>query len=150
MNSETNVPDGLEIDFNGTDADGDFLDARLEDYNKQASGRDDERPFCIVMRNGVGEVVGGIKGLTVMDWMYVGTLWISESQRGTGIGSQLLENAEKIAIERGCLGACLTSFGFQAPEFYEKHGYARIGQIDDYPPGDALYFLSRRFDSGDD
>lgn len=135
------------FDLNGTEADGEFLDARLEEFNKQQSGRDDEQPFCIVARDAGGEIVGGIKGLTVMDWMYVGTLWVADSHRGTGVGSELLRRAEQMAIERSCVGACLTSFGFQAPEFYEKHGYQRVGQIDGYPPGDALYFLSRRFDS---
>ena len=141
----SNEPAWPELDFNASDEDGKLLDKRLEEFNSQQTGRDDENSFCIVARDESGEVVAGIKGLTVMDWMYVATLWVDESRRSTGLGSKLLREAERIAVERGCIGACLTSFGFQAPEFYRKCGYQIVGQIDEYPPGDALYFLSRRF-----
>ena len=51
-----------------------------------------------------------------------------------------------MAQERGAFGATLETHSFQAPEFYAKLGYSVFGRIDDYPPGHAKLFLSKRFD----
>ena len=49
-------------------------------------------------------------------------LRVAEPFRGHGHGRQLLAAAKRYAIERGCTRAWLTTFGFQAPEFYPKLG----------------------------
>ena len=55
------------------------------------------------------------------------------------LGTKLLNAAESEAQDRGCVGSCLSSFNFQAPGFYEKHGYSHFGQIDDYPVGNTMF-----------
>jgi GNAT superfamily N-acetyltransferase len=68
--------------------------------------------------------------------------------RGTGIGSGLLTRLEAEARDRGCIGAWVDTFSFQARPFYEKHGYALFGSIEDQPPGHARHFLFKRFNQG--
>jgi hypothetical protein len=48
---------------------------------------------------------------------------------------------------RGCIGAHLDTFTFQARPFYERHGYAVFGQLDNYPGGHSRFFLSKRLDA---
>ncbi len=127
-----------------------FLDAQLDEFNKQQTGRDDYKPVQLVERDADGSVIGGLKGVTGWDWLYVEILWVAEEHRHRGIGSRVLNEAEAEARKRGCIGACLTSYSFQAPEFYERHGYSRFGQIDDYPIGSTMFFMSKRFDSAAD
>lgn len=143
MNEDAPSP---RLDFEPSEADSKWIEQRLEEFNAIQTGRDDEQSVCIVVRDGAGEPIAGIKGVTVLDWMYVSALFVDESHRGAGLGSKLLDEAERVAVDRGCIGVCLTSFGFQAPEFYKQRGYRCVGQIDDYPAGDALYFLTRRLD----
>jgi hypothetical protein len=50
-----------------------------------------------------------------------------------------------MAQQRGAFAATLETHSFQAPEFYAKRGYSVFGRIDDYPPGHAKLFLSKRF-----
>lgn len=124
-----------------------FLDAELDRFNSQQTGRDDFRPLHLVVRDSDGTVVAGLKSITGWDWLYIQVLWVREDQRRNGHGSQLIHAAEAEARQRGCLGSCLSSYSFQAPEFYERHGYRRFGQIDDYPAGQSMFFFSKRFDS---
>ena len=42
----------------------------------------------------------------------------------------------------------LYTISFQAPEFYERHGYRRFGTIDGQPPGTSRVFLTKRLGAG--
>lgn len=102
-----------------------------------------EVPLDILLQEG-SALVGGIVGFTRWNWLFVKMLWVQESLRHQGCGSRLLQLAEQIAIERGCIGSRLNTLSFQAQGFYEKVGYEIIGQLDDYPPGQTHYFLCKR------
>jgi hypothetical protein len=49
----------------------------------------------------------------------------------------LLAGAEAAAREKGCRGAYLDTFTFQAPKFYDRHGYLEFGRLNDFPSGHA-------------
>jgi len=55
-------------------------------------------------------------------------LWLAESARGLGGGSKLLEAVEAAACRLGCAAVELTTNTFQAPGFYQKHGYVETGR----------------------
>jgi ribosomal protein S18 acetylase RimI-like enzyme len=67
--------------------------------------------------------------------------------RGRGVGRQLLTGAEAEAVRRGCLGAWLDTYSFQARGFYERVGYSVFGSIDNYPPGHSRIFLKKVLDT---
>ncbi|WP_217631024.1 GNAT family N-acetyltransferase [Modestobacter sp. DSM 44400] len=52
---------------------------------------------------------------------------------GEGWGGRLLAAAEHVARERGCRQIIVSSFTFQAPRFYERHGYVETGRVEDIP-----------------
>jgi GNAT superfamily N-acetyltransferase len=66
---------------------------------------------------------GGLIGFTHWNWLYITNFWLAEKARGVGSGSKVLLRAEQVARERGCNRSHLTTYGFQALAFFERHGY---------------------------
>ena len=56
------------------------------------------------------------------DWLLVELLFVPDSLRARGLGSELMKRAETEALARGCHSAWLDTFEFQAREFYERIG----------------------------
>jgi len=89
------------------------------------------------------EAVGGVIGETHWDWLYVNLMWVREDLRGCGYGHRLLELAEDEARERGAKNAYLDTFSFQAPGFYQQHGYTVFGELKNFPTGHQRYYLTK-------
>lgn len=109
--------------------------ARIEDKNPRDLG--------IYLQDETGEKVGGLIGNTHGNWLLVKYLWVREDQRGQKIGSALLKQAEEAAKERGCRYAFLDTFSFQAPAFYEKHGYMSVFTLEEYPVTGKRYYFTK-------
>ena len=104
------------------------------------------KPLSLVVRRQAEDApVGGAFGRYFGGWYYLHLLFLPEDMRGTGLGSGLLTRLEAEAQDRGCIGAWVSTFSFQARPFYEKHGYALFGSIEDQPPGHTRHFLFKRF-----
>ncbi|MEN8242546.1 MAG: GNAT family N-acetyltransferase [Chloroflexota bacterium] len=115
----------------------------INDYNLEKAGTLDERNLCYLVQTQADEVVGGLIGATYWDWFYINLMWVREDLRGQGFGGKLLTNAEEEAVRRGAKNAYLDTFSFQAPEFYEKHGYLVFGELADFPPGHQRFFMKK-------
>lgn len=113
-------------------------------YNKEQAGENKFRRLCFVLQAPDDEIVGGILGETYWEWLYVDLLWVKDELRGCGFGHRLLTLAEDEARERGARNAYLDTFSFQAPDFYERHGYQVFGELQDFPPGHQRYFLMKQ------
>jgi len=68
---------------------------------------------------------------------------VDERLRGRGYGRELLAAAEQEAVRHGCRAAHLDTMSFQALPFYLKQGYTVFGELHDWPPGHARYFLQK-------
>jgi GNAT superfamily N-acetyltransferase len=75
--------------------------------------------------------------------LHIHLLYVTESMRGTGIGRDLMRQAEEEARRRQCTASWLDTFSFQARGFYERLGYILFGTIEDYPPGHSRFFLKK-------
>jgi GNAT superfamily N-acetyltransferase len=121
--------------------------AGLSAFNEQVAGPHGFRPLNLVVRREPGGApVGGLIGHTLYRWLFVRLFYLPEDLRRGGLGAQLLRQAEDEARRRGCIGAWLDTFSFQARPFYEKQGYAVFGTLDDQPPGGHRHFLMKRLD----
>lgn len=100
--------------------------------------------ISLALKDGEGKVIGGFIGEYCWDWIEVHILWVDESHRGEGCGSKLLQAAESIAVEKNCSWIKLNTFSFQAPGFYEKHGFQVVGIIDHSPHGFKHYYLAKK------
>ncbi len=117
------------------------LMAPLRAYNEGQVGPSSYRPLIVQLRDDAGAVAGGVWGHTALGWLFVQFLVVPQAARGSGLGSRLMQLAEQEAIARGCRGAWLDTFSFQAKGFYEKLGYRPFGELPDYPPPHARHFL---------
>ncbi len=87
--------------------------------------------------------IGGLWGSTGFGHLHIDVLFVPETLRGRGIGGEIIRSAENEAVRRGCHGAWLDTFSFQARGFYERLGYTVFGSIDDYPTGHSRFFLKK-------
>lgn len=117
----------------------------LRAYNTSKAGTSKGRPLVVTVRDAAGAVVGGLWGSTSYDWLFTELLAVPETLRGRGIGRELMTMAHDEAIVRGCRGAWLDTFEFQARGFYEDLGYSVFGEIPQYPPGYSRYFMRKEF-----
>jgi GNAT superfamily N-acetyltransferase len=80
---------------------------------------------------------------TLWQWLTIDWLWLEETVRGQGFGSQLLAIAEDEGRRRGCVNSYVETLSFQAPDFYQKHGYQIVGELQDFPAGHSRYYLRK-------
>ena len=133
----------MRIDDQVSDADEAAVIQGLREFNVARLGPSNEQPVKLVARDKGGSVVGGLLGHTKWRWLYVSKLWVADSARGQGVGSQLMAAAEALARTRGCTDASLDTFEFQARPFYERLGYKLFGTLEGFPPGYSQFFLTK-------
>ena len=104
------------------------------------------REIAVVLRDpDTAEASSGIWGSIVYGWLSVELLHVAEPHRHNGLGSCLLAAAKEAARGQGCSGVWLSTYGFQAPDFFEKNGYEQFGEFLGHPPSvgvaDSRLFL---------
>ncbi|KLU65676.1 acetyltransferase (GNAT) family protein [Desulfosporosinus acididurans] len=109
--------------------------ARIEDKNPKDLG--------FYLQDETGKKIAGLIGNTHGNWLFIKFLWVSEELRRHNIGSNILNQAEKTAEERGCKYSFLDTFSFQAPEFYKKHGYKEVFALENYPVTGKRYYFTK-------
>ena len=117
----------------------------LARFNEQQSGISDSRPLAVIVRDPqTKDPVGGLTGRTSLGLLFIDLFFLPDNLRGDGLGSRLLRLAEDEARQRGCVSAFLYTINFQAPGFYERHGYQVLGTVPCLPPGTSRIFMTKR------
>ncbi|MGU7784382.1 GNAT family N-acetyltransferase [Burkholderia sp. PU8-34] len=120
----------------------DLISSKLNEYNNAITNQPDNTALDVYVTDPkTGEVLGGLVGRTSLGLFFVDLLYVPESLRKDGLGSRLLQAAEAEAKQRGCARAVLYTISFQAPAFYEKHGYRVFGEVPCEPAGAARVFM---------
>jgi GNAT superfamily N-acetyltransferase len=115
----------------------------LDASSREMIGPAQPRLLVIPIRADDGAVEGGLWGETSFGWLHVQMLFVPEQLRGRGVGSALMALAETEARLRGCCGAYLDAFSFQAAPFYQKLGFTAFGELDGFPPGHKRLYLRK-------
>ena len=116
----------------------------LRAYNEQQSGKNDRRSLSVIIRDPrTQEPLGGITGRTNLGLMFIDVFYLPETCRGQGLGSKLLAAAENEARRRSCMAGVLYTISFQAPGFYERHGWRTFAEIPCDPPGTRRIFMTK-------
>jgi len=137
----------VTISFEPEAAPGDIALVReaLHRFNFDATALTQHHDVNIFVRDAAGEIRGGLIGYVWGEWLHVTDLWIGAEYRRRGLGSELLDRAEREAAGVGARGAFLSTFDFQAPEFYKGRGYEVYAALTGYPPGHTDYHLRKVF-----
>jgi hypothetical protein len=93
-----------------------FLEDKIYEYNSSKTHVDDGCLFSRIVKSGDKEIIAGI----------------------------LLEAAELEARCKGCRTILIKSYSFQAPHFYEKHGYKTEHIINGFPEGHGYHILTKQ------
>lgn len=100
--------------------------------------------YSILLKDAENMVRGAVIVSFLWNGMHIDSLWVDESLRNQDWGSKLMKIAEEEAVRRGCTIAYTDTFTWQAPEFYKKHGYSIYGELEDFPAGNSLYYMSKK------
>jgi ribosomal protein S18 acetylase RimI-like enzyme len=125
-----------------------FIDDKIIEYNlskMQNVSQDLFESISFVIKDDDGKILAGIVGQKYYcNAAYIDVLWVDNEMRGTGLGSKLLTQFENVARELNCILIHLDTFDFQAPNFYEKHGYYLYGTLTDNPLGHKRFYYSKK------
>lgn len=121
-----------------------FLENELLRYNKGKIENLGYERFCYKYLNKFDSITAGIDCQIGGGWLYIVSLWVEKSDRGHGLGNELLSAAERKAIAKGCHSAYLYTYSFQSPSFYEKNGYSAFGKLENFCGDHEKLFLKKR------
>ena len=116
----------------------------LAAYNESQAGPRNKKESAFSVHSETGEFVGGLLGFTHWNHFFVSAVFVDEKFRREGIGRELLQRAEALALQQGCDTIYLDTFDFQAPGFYEKLGFRVFGKLEDYPAGHQRFYLVKQ------
>ena len=133
----------LEVERGPADEDAKRLAMELNVHAREFVESDGFESVGVFLRQDNGELAGGVTGYLNWTWLQVSQLWIDESLRGEGYGTQLMNRIEHVGREHGCTQSHVSTFTFQAKAFYETLGYEEFAALEDYPPGYAKHFLKK-------
>lgn len=104
-----------------------YIHQKIKEYNEPNWG--DRKAFNFNIEDD-GKVIAGIVGESTFSTIEIEFLYIEESYRKHGLGTKLLTYVEEKGRREGLKHIYLNTFSFQAPKFYEKHGYKLLFNID--------------------
>lgn len=95
----------------------------------------------LILRDREGEVVGGILASTTLRILVPEHLWVAAPLQRCGYGRALLQEAERLAADRGCLSSRVAAYSFQAPDFFQRLGYRSHAVSDAFPAPFSQHYL---------
>lgn len=120
-----------------------FLEDRIYEFNSRVTEIVDGELLAFFVREH-DRIIAGICGNTWGGTCELRQFWVEEAQRHCGLGTKLFQAAEQEARRRGCTQIILMTFSFQAPAFYERHGFEVIATVDQHPLGHQNLLMRKR------
>lgn len=108
----------------------------------------DDNSIIIIMLNDNKKIIGFLTAnIMVLDdrrkVFYISYIYVAESERNNKLGTTLLREGEKIAVENKCLGVMLIfdTYKHELVRFYENRGYMLDINYRRYEQNDVFYKL---------
>ena len=111
----------LKVDF-GEENLGELIDQEFNKYARKYNIRVDYNDFCFVAKDD-DKVIGILVGHSYYNEVHITDLIVIEEYRSKGVGTELIKRVEQEFTGRNFENINLTTFAFQAPEFYKKMGF---------------------------
>ena len=125
------------------DITGEFIGEEFSGYAIDNDVELNFEEFCFAAEED-GKLAGIITGRAYYNEVHIADLIVGKEYRRYGIGSKLVAAVEDAYKGRGYTKISLTTFGFQAPKFYEKQGYELEFVREDEDPKLSKYFYIKK------
>ena len=112
-----------------------LLEDKLAAAAVAAVGAVEEEEFGIIVRADAGRIVAGASASVWGGCCQIHTLWVDSPQRGQGLATELVAEAEATARRRGCRLVMGLTYDVLTKGFYDRLGYRTVGIIEDCPGG---------------
>ncbi len=122
---------------------GEFINREFTDYAVDCEVALNFEEFTLAAEDD-GKIAGIITGRAYYNEVHIGDLIIGKEYRRAGVGRRLVAAVEDAFKGKGYEKIALTTFGFQAPEFYKKLGYELEFVREDKDPRLSKYFYLKR------
>ena len=102
----------------------------FEHGRRLASGGNAQALACFLRKD--GKVIAGGLGRTEYRRLFIASVWVTESLRGQGIGSEIISRMEREAFARDCQDALIETLLEPNVRLYERLGYYTIASIPNF------------------
>ena len=131
--------------FLGNEGDADAIQDGLDIYDEAYEPKYENVDFYKKLADKDGKLIAGVIADVNKDaYGYVEALFVEELFRRQGLGTYLLQEAEKLAKGNNA-SVVLTSAGDWNVDFFKKNGYLVRGELKDVPKGHNCYELFKKF-----
>ncbi len=122
-----------------------LIDAEFDKYATENEVICNYTPFNFIAKEN-NKIIGVITGHSYYKEVHIGDLIILQQYRKKHIGSRLIKSVEEFFKDKGFENINLTTYSFQAPEFYKKCGF-KIEFIRENKENPKLnkYFFVKKF-----
>ncbi len=120
-----------------------FINKEFSEYAIDCDVALNFEEFCFAAEDD-GKIAGVITGRAYYNEVHIGDLIVGKGYRKDGVGSKLVMAVEDAYKRKGYEKIALTTFGFQAPEFYKKLGYELEFVRKDSNPKLSKYFYLKK------
>ncbi len=120
-----------------------FINVEFTNYATDCDVALNFEEFCFAAVDD-GKIAGVITGRAYYNEVHIGDLIVGKEYRRDGVGSKLVYAVEDTFKGKGYEKIALTTFGFQAPEFYKKLGYELEFVREDRDPKLSKYFYLKK------
>jgi ribosomal protein S18 acetylase RimI-like enzyme len=120
-----------EITNSPSDLDESVVSSGVFDHGRHLASGGNAQALACFLRND-GNVVAGGLGRTEYRRLFITSLWVTESLRSQGIGSEIVSRMEQEAIARDCQDALIETLLEQNVRLYERLGYRSMARIPQY------------------
>lgn len=97
----------------------------------------------LLLRDQSENVVGGLLGAIYWGWLDLQTLWIDESARGQGYGTQLLNQAIQMTLTDNSPHIYADVIDIQNLGFFHHHRFQTFATLPDRPKRQTTHFLRK-------
>lgn len=136
----------IEIEFKKEATEDDYktIGMEFEKHSKENGITCAYSPFTFVAKSD-GELAGIITGNSYYKEVHIGDLIVLEKYRHMHIGSKLMNTVEEYFKDKGFENINLSTYAFQAPEFYKKFGF-KVDFIreNEHEPKLSKYYMSKK------
>ena len=99
-----------------------FVDREFNKFAIENGVECNYKPFAFIAKED-DKIVGLLTGHSYYKEVYIADLIVYEEHRNKHIGSKLMQAVEEHFRDKGFENMNLTTYSFQAPEFYKKCGF---------------------------